>query len=277
MANGSGKQNTYDAAFIGLRYFGAQLALFRGRARLLQAELAEQLGYSESTIASIEQGRRVPQQDFIERADDLLAAGGVLKTGAPFLEQARYPAFFRDFAVLEADCVSLYSYENQAFPGQLQTESYARALFRVRVPSLSDEDIDRHVASRMGRQGLLTRDPLPVLGFVIEESVLRRPLGGTEVLKEQLDRLVACSELRNVEIQVMPTRLKEHAGMAGPVVLLETSERRHLAYVEVQDQSTLLSGPEEVSVLEQRYGIMRAQALPPWESTSLIKRLAGEL
>ncbi|WP_404816530.1 helix-turn-helix domain-containing protein [Streptomyces thermolineatus] len=266
-----------DSASEVLRYFGRQLALFRSRAGLTQTELGRLTGYSESSVAAFEHARRIPQPDFVDRADELLDAGGVLKAGKEFVEQARYPPFFRDFAKLEVDAVSLCSYENQVLPGLLQTEEYARALFRMRVPSLKDEDIEQHVAVRIQRQALLHRDPLPTLGFVVEEAVLRRPLGGPDVLKRQLKWLVQCAQLRNVEIQVLPTVVAEHAGVAGPMVVLETPEHRQLAYVEVQDQSILIAKPEQVSVLSQRYGIIRAQALTPWESTSLIEQLAGDL
>jgi len=84
-----------DSASAALRYVGCQLQLLRVRAGLTQAELGHLIGYSESTVASVEQGRRVPQPDFIDRADEVLGAGGVLKAGAPFMAQARYPARFQ--------------------------------------------------------------------------------------------------------------------------------------------------------------------------------------
>ncbi|GAA2503643.1 helix-turn-helix transcriptional regulator [Streptomyces thermolineatus] len=276
--DGRGVQDGEDgSASEVLRYFGRQLALFRTKAGLTQTELGRMTGYSESSVAAFEHARRIPQPDFVDRVDDLLRAEGILRAGKEFLELARYPPHFRNFARLEADAVSLYSYENQTFPGLLQTEEYARALFRVRVPPLGDEAIERFVAARIERREVLTREPLVLLNFVIEESVLRRPLGGTAVLKGQLERLVECAELRNVKIQVMPTRREEHAGMAGPLVLVETGEHRSLAYVEGQGQSTLISKPESVSVLSRRYGILRSQALTPWESVALVKRLVGEL
>lgn len=96
-------------------------------------------------------------------------------------------------------------------------------------------------------------------------------------MKDQLHRLLDCGSMRNVSLQVMPTRRETHSGLDGPMVLLETPERRSLAYVEGQSGSFLISDRDEVSVLTQRYGIIRAQALSPEESASLIERLAGEL
>jgi hypothetical protein len=97
-------------------------------------------------------------------------------------------------------------------PGLLQTEAYARATFSIRTPALDEEEIEHGVAARLACQVLLTRAPKPFLAFVIEEAVLRRPLGGRVVLKEQIVRLLACARTNYVTIQVMPTECEEHAG-----------------------------------------------------------------
>jgi transcriptional regulator with XRE-family HTH domain len=260
-----------------LRYFGGQMKLFRNRAGLSRAELGDRTGYSEATVASIEQGRRMPQQEFVEKTDRILGADGLLRAGLPYLLQSRYPTWFRDFALLEADAVSLYSYENHVVPGLLQTEGYARAVVAGSCPSPDDEEAESRVAGRLDRQAVLRRKPMPVLGFVIEEAVIRRPIGGPEVMKDQLRHLAECARMRNVSLQVMPTRRYTHAGLEGPMVLLETPERRNLAYVEGQRGSFLISDKDEVSVLTQRYGVIRAQALSPEESLSLMDQVVGEL
>jgi transcriptional regulator with XRE-family HTH domain len=265
-----------DSGSATLKYFGSQMKLFRGRAGLTRAELGARVGYSEATVASVEQGRRIPQQEFIDQADEALGAGGILRAGAPFLVQARYPAWFQDFALLEADAVSLYSYENQVMPGILQTEQYARAVFATNCPPLEDDELERRVEARLDRQRLLTRKPVAVLGFVIEEVVVRRPLGGRAVLNGQLSRLLELAGRRNVSVQVMPSLREAHGGLSGPMVLLDTPERRNLAYVEGQSGSFLVSERDEVGTLAQRYGIIRAQALNPEESLRLIEQVAGE-
>ncbi|PLW69299.1 helix-turn-helix domain-containing protein [Streptomyces sp. SCUT-3] len=266
-----------DAGSTTLKYFGSQLKLLRGRAGLSRAELGERVGYSEAMVAAVEQGRRIPQQGFVDQADEALDARGVLRIGASFLAQARYPSWFQDFAILEADAVSMYLYSNQTVPGVLQTEEYARAVVGGSCPPPDDDEVERRVAARLDRQTLLTRTPRPVLGFVIEEVVVRRPIGGSAVMEGQLRRLLDCARMRNVSLQVMPTCRETHAGLEGPMVLLETQDRRNLAYVEGQRGSFLISEQDEVSVLMQRYGILRAQALSPEESASLIEQVLGEL
>ncbi|WP_051782505.1 MULTISPECIES: helix-turn-helix domain-containing protein [unclassified Streptomyces] len=256
--------------------FGQLLKLIRVAARMERAELGARLGYSASTIASYEQGRRIPQPDFIDRADDVLTAGGVLKTLKEEMARAQYPAFFRDAAGLEAKAVELHVFATLAVPGLLQTEEYARAVFAMRRPLLDDETVEQRVAARVARQKIFSRRPLPTIGFVIEESVLRRPLEGRQVMRGQLEHLLLQGHRRNVEIQVMPIEREEHCGLAGPFTLMETRDGRRIAYVEVQKESRLYTERVAVREIEEQYGILRAQALTPRESLALVEKLLGE-
>ncbi|WP_327168792.1 helix-turn-helix transcriptional regulator [Streptomyces subrutilus] len=256
--------------------FGQLLKLVRVAAGMERAELGARLGYSASTIASYEQGRRIPQPDFIDRADEVLGAGGVLKTLKEEMARAQYPAFFRDAAGFEAKAVELHVFATLAVPGLLQTEEYARSVFAMRRPLLDDETVEQRVAARVARQKIFSRRPLPTIGFVIEESVLRRPLGGRQVMRGQLEHLLLQGHRRNVEIQLMPTEREEHCGLAGPFTLMETRDGRRVAYVEVQKESRLYTERVAVREIEEQYGILRAQALTPRESLALVEKLLGE-
>jgi transcriptional regulator with XRE-family HTH domain len=256
--------------------FGRQLKRFREWAEHDRAAFGAMTGYSASTIASYEQGRRVPQPAFIDQADELLGARGVLKEMKEEVARAQYPAFFRDAAKLEAEAVELHVYDNQVVNGLLQTEEYARAVFTMRRPILSEETIEERVVARIARQGALARKPLPTFSFVIEESVLTRPAGGRDVMRGQLEQLLLCGQHRNVDIQVMPNKREEHAGLAGPFTLIETKEGRRIAYVEAYKHSRLYTDRRTVRELEEQYGLLRAQALTPRESLAFIEKLLGE-
>ncbi|MEU9759890.1 helix-turn-helix transcriptional regulator [Streptomyces sp. NPDC047985] len=258
-----------------LRVFGRQLKRFRVRAGVERSEFGARLGYSASTIAAYEQGRRVPPPRFIDQADDLLDAGEVLKEMKEEVARAQYPAFFQGAAKLEAEAVALHVYDTHIVNGLLQTEEYAKAIFTMRRPLLSEETIDERVQARLARQGILTRQPLPTTSFVIEESVLTRPLGGGSVMRGQMEHLLLCGQRRNVEIQVMPNGREEHAGLAGPFTLIETLEGRRIAYVEAYKHSRLYTERKSVRELEEQYGLLRAQALTPRESLELIEKLLG--
>jgi transcriptional regulator with XRE-family HTH domain len=271
MSNQSKKSST-------LAYFGRLVAFYRKRAGMTQAELAEAVdGVGLAMIKAVEQGVRAARPDLIVQIDQVTGADGALLAGAEHIAQTNYPAGFGEQTNLERDCIWLHSYVPNTIPGLLQTEDYARAVISASTPALDDDDVERLVRGRIDRQDLLTRRPPANLSFVIEEHTLRRPLGGRPVLRQQLQRLVDVSALRNVSIQVMPTDVDEHTGLDGPIVLLETAKRRTLAYVEGQLGGEHVADPEEVSTLAQRYGIIRSQALTKGQSADFIKQIAGEL
>ncbi len=260
-----------------LRVFGRQLKRFRVRAGRERPEFGSLMGYSASTIAAYEQGRRVPPPKFIDQADRALDAGGVLQEMKEEVGRAQYPAFFRDAARLEGEAVELHVYATKAVPGLLQSEEYARAVCTMWRPLLTPEVIEERVAARLARQEIFARMPQPTISFVIEEALLRRPLGGRAVMRGQLEQVLLYGQRRNVEIQVMPTDLEEHAGLEGPFTLIETHDGRRIAYVEGYKDSRLHTERRAVRELEEQYGILRAQALTPRASLAFFEKLLGEL
>ncbi|GHD60535.1 transcriptional regulator [Streptomyces goshikiensis] len=234
------------------------------------------MGYSVSTIAAYEQGRRVPPPEAIDQADEVLDAGGVLMEMKEEVARAQFPAFFRGAAKLEAEAVELHAYDAHVVKGLMQTEDYARAVFRMWRPLLDDETIEQRIAARLARQEIFTRRPHPHLSFVIEEAALRKRLGGTSVWRGQLEQILLIGQARHVGVQVMPLDREEHAGLAGPFTLMEMKDGRRIAYTEVQSDSRLHTERGRVRELEATYGTLRAQALTPRESQALIEKLLGE-
>jgi transcriptional regulator with XRE-family HTH domain len=257
--------------------YGRLVKLFRERAGLTQQALADSVGYSYEQVASIEQGRRPAKAAFTEAAERVLRTGGALEVLQEQVDLARLPAFFRDFALLEAEAVSRFSYDPLLVPGLLQTEEYARTLLTAHFPPLDEETVDERVTARLARQALLTRKSPPIVFvFIVEEAALHRAVGGPEVVKGQLRRLLECVAMRNVEIQVMPSARAAHSGLNGQMVLLETTERRQFVSIESQGVVSVRSDREEVSEFWLRYGMLRSQALDTEESARLIERVAGE-
>ncbi|WP_328897419.1 helix-turn-helix domain-containing protein [Streptomyces sp. NBC_00236] len=257
--------------------FGRQLKLLRLRAGLDRTEFGKLVGYAAQSIASFEQGRRIPQPAFIDKADPVLDAGGLLLALKDELARAQYPPFFRDAARLEAQALELFLYAVSAVPGLLQTEEYTRALLAMRRPLLDEDTIELRVSARIARQEILTRWPAPLVSFVVEEAVLRRPFGGRPVLRGVLERILQVGQHRSVEVQVMPTDREDNAGLDGPFTLLTRKSGDQIAYLEVQGRSILLTDKDEVRSVAARYGIIRSQALTPRESLGFIEKLLGEL
>lgn len=259
-----------------LSVFGRQLKLFRERAGMDRARFGSLTGYSASTIAAFEQGRRIPPPRFIDQADEALEAGGVLCASKEEVARAQYPAFFRDAAKLEAEAVELHVYDTHVVNGLLQTENYTRALMGMRRPLLDEATIEQRVAARLARQEIFDRWPSPLLSFVMEEPVIRRPLGGEQVWRGQLEQLLLLGQKRNVELQVMPLEREDNAGVDGAFTLLMPRQGTPVGYLEVQGRSTLVTEREALHALSARYGIIRAQALTPRESLAFVEKLLGE-
>lgn len=261
-----------------LRTFGAVVQALREHAGLSREEFAELVRFSKHTVASVELGRRMPDPAFVERAEQGLGNTGALRRAAEHL--ARQPglaAWFRRWAGLEGLAIALYTYESRLIPGLLQTEAYARQLFIDQLPPLGDEQIEAQWAARAERKRLLLDRPNTAFSFILEEQLFLRRTGGAEVTRELIDHVLEMAELRNVEIQVMPLVCESHAGLAGPIQLLETPEARWYAYNEGQRGGLLFSDPKEVSVLQRRYARMRSQALTLPDSLSLLQRMRGNL
>lgn len=177
---------------------------------------------------------------------------------------------------MEREAVELCYYASHVVPGIFQTEEHARALFEMRKPLLDPDTIEQWVEARLSRQEILTRWPAPMVTCVIEEAVLRRPIGGWEIHKRQLAALLRLGRLRNIELQVMPLEHTEHAGLGGPLTLLTPKGRPQVAYLEVQSESRLITDAEEVRILAARFSSIRGQALTPVESLAMIEKLLGE-
>lgn len=274
--NGKDNAGGEPEASDSLRTFGAVVQALREHAGLTRDEFARLVRYSRHTVASVEQGRRMPDASFVEQAEEALGNTGVLRKAAQHLSrQPGLASWFRQWARLEAEAISLYTYECRLIPGLLQTEAYARRLFEHRLPPLSDEDIESHLAARLERQRLLMERPHTSFSFILEEHLFLRRTGGSTLTDQLIDHVIALSELRNVEIQIMPLTRGSHAGMAGPMQMLEVPEGRWFAYNEGQRGGLFFSDVKEVSVLQKRYARMRSQALPLEDSVGLLRRMRG--
>ncbi|WP_328503325.1 helix-turn-helix transcriptional regulator [Streptomyces sp. NBC_00457] len=272
-AVGGGEPEASDS----LRTFGAVVQALREHAGLSREEFGERVGLSKHTVASVELGRRMPDPTFAERSEGVLGNTGAVRNAAKHL--ARQPglaAWFRRWAQLEATAITLYTYECRLIPGLLQTEAYARTLFTNQLPPLSDEQIEAQWVARAERQRLLRERPNTAFAFILEEHLFRRRTGGAEVTREPIDHVLEISELRNVEIQIMPTEQETHAGLDGPMRLLETPENKWFAYCEGQESGQFIADPKVVSMLQMRYARMRSQALTLKDSMSLLQRMRGD-
>ncbi|KOG89627.1 helix-turn-helix domain-containing protein [Streptomyces varsoviensis] len=264
-----------------LRTFGAVVQALREHVGLTREEFATLVRYSKHTVASIELGRRMPDPVFVERGEDALGNTGALRKASPHVtRKPGLAAWFRMWARLEQEAISLYTYECRVLPGLLQTRAYAQAVSFGVPPLPNEEELDQRITARLLRQNLLStrRKPPCAFSFIVEQAVLERHTGGEEATRELFDHLLDVIDRHwNVEFQIMPLRQPTHAGLDGPMQLLETPEHRWFGYSEGQESGQLISTPKAISVLQQRYAKMRSQALTPEDSRALLMRMRGAL
>ncbi|MER7773653.1 helix-turn-helix transcriptional regulator [Streptomyces sp. NPDC096191] len=255
---------------------GRQLKLRREAVGMRAADFGEAVGYGEDLVYKVEGGKRIPRQEYLDRADAVLDAGGLIAAAWEDVKKVRYPKRVRELGKLEGKAVEIGLYECHVIPGLLQTREHARAVIGAAQPPYSPDDVERMVAARLARQSVFERSPVPALSFVLEEGPLRRPIGGTMVWREQLERLLEVGRLHNVVLQVMPTGCDTHSGLDGRIELLKFPDGTAVGRSDGAFNSRALTEPRYLRILELRYGTIRAQALSPGESLAFIEQLLGE-
>ncbi|MFF8569853.1 helix-turn-helix domain-containing protein [Streptomyces sp. NPDC015408] len=255
---------------------GRQLKLRREAVGMRAADFGEAVGYGEDLVYKVEGGKRIPRQEYLDRADAVLDAGGLIAAAWEDVKRVRYPKRVRELGKLEGKAVEIGIYECNSVHGLLQTPEHARALMEAAQPSYSMDDVERMVAARLARQTVLERDPAPSIHFVLEEAPLRRPVGGTMVRQRQLERLLEVGRLNHVTLQVMPTSTDAHPGVDGKIELLKFPDGTAVGRSDGAFNGRPVTEPRDLRILELRYGTIRAQALPSRESHAFIEQLLGE-
>lgn len=184
------------------------------------------------------------------------------------------PSWFQVYVGLEEAATLIRTYEVQFIPGLLQTEDYARAISASGHPGAPHEEIDQRVSLRMARQTLLTRRDAPRLWAVIDEAALRRPIGGRDIMRAQIGRLIEVAELPNVTLQVTPFRSGGHAAEAGAFTILRFPEADlpDIVYVEQLTSALYLDKRDDADAYMQAMEQLCVESAPP---SSTLDVLAG--
>ncbi|WP_432170118.1 helix-turn-helix domain-containing protein [Streptomyces sp. 1222.5] len=255
---------------------GRQLRLRREASGMRAADFGRAVGYGEDMVYKVESGKRIPRPEYLDKADRVLDAGGLLAAMKEDVEKVRYPKKVRELAELEARAVEYGVYVGLSVHGLLQTPEHARALFEVSQSAYTEAELERLVAARMARKAIFERTPAPALSFVQEEVTLRRQVGGTMVWRQQLEHLLGVAQLRNVTVQVMPTDSGAHPGLSGKIEVLKFGDGAVVGRSDGAYNGRPISDPKQLRILELRFSTIRAQALSPKESLAFIEHLLGE-
>ncbi|MEV0427628.1 helix-turn-helix transcriptional regulator [Micromonospora sp. NPDC050495] len=244
----------------------------RAGAEVSQEGLAGLIKWSPSTVAAIETGRRRPTLEFAVAADQALGTGGLLTQLLQAADQERGPSWFVPWRGYEQQAVRLRAFETCLVPGLLQTEEYARAV--ISTGGLHPSAVvDELVALRMERQLLLHRDNPPHCVFLLDETAVRRPVGGPAVLDRQLARLLELAELPAVRVHIVPLAAGEHAGLGGGFVLAELPDSERVLYLENAARGHVVDDPETIGVIERKWDSLLGEALSAGATLDLIRKL----
>jgi len=273
------------------RQLGRYLRELRNKARLTVKAAAETLEWSEAKIWRIETGQTSLRSHDVETMCRVYGAGNDLAGALMALAKETkakgwwhsygdvIPGWLDVYISLEGAATALSVYQSELVPGLLQTEDYARTLIRTDHPELNEQEIERRVQLRIERQALLTRvtDP-PGMGVVLNESVVRRPIGGQKIMADQLAHLLEVSELPNLAVRVMPFAGGMHHGVtSGPFVMLEfpingtgMPTEPTTIYIEGHAGALYLDKPHEVELYEQAFNHIQRASLSEAASKTVI-------
>jgi transcriptional regulator with XRE-family HTH domain len=270
------------------RQVAAALRELRERAGLSGAEVAKCMGMSPSKISRIETGNSGLQIEDVaallglyqvpaSTRDELLDLVRRSEERGWWTRQPGLPQLWRSLIDFEAKATRLQNYEALVVPGLLQTAEYARAIIQGIAPTITDAELDNLVAARMARQAVLTRANAPQFFAVVDEGVLRRPIGGPGVMHRQLHHLMGAAQQPHVTLRVVPLVAGAHAGLRGPFVILEFAEEPALVHVENHSTGLFLEEEADLAAYRVALGTILNAALAPAATAELISKLATEL
>jgi hypothetical protein len=253
------------------------------------ADVARALGTSVTKISRMETGERGLY------VDDVSACLGLYRVPAPEreellklvrnggdpnwwqLKQSGLPSEWQDLMSLEAEATAITNFEPLLVPGLLQTPEYATAVISGFNPELSESEVNALVATRMARQSLLAKRNGPTLHAIVDEIVLRRPVGEPGVMQRQLQHLLACARRHNITLQVLPFSAGATPGLDGPIVILDLADGSSVAHFETRRAGAFLSEEPHIQASKLAARRLSALAMSPDQAVRLIASIAREM
>ncbi|MBL7493725.1 helix-turn-helix domain-containing protein [Frankia sp. AgB1.9] len=271
------------------RGLGAELRDLRTALGLTSRAVAEQLGWSPSTLSRLESGQRGISPEDIAALLVVYKITGVERDR--LLDRAReadqpgwWEATWPGQTGLPKALVGLIGFESQAtrivdvamvlVPGLLQTAEYSRAV--MVGGGLAPQAVEARVAARLGRQAILSRPDPPELHVLLDEAALRRPVGGPAVMATQLRHVLTAAQRPSITVQVLPFEFGAHEGAGGSFVLLEFDKGRAIVHLEHAAGSMFQDEPEDVAPFVEIRDALTARALNPAQSTDVLVEVAEE-
>lgn len=253
--------------------FGAEMRRLREAAELSQTAVASRLGCTQTQVCRLEKATRTPSRSDAERLDRLFGtadSASFVRLYQHIIAQPGGPGWFRDWVEeIESIALILRSWDPLLVPGLLQTESYARHIFS-QEPQITSEEVEERVQTRMRRQGILDRDTPFVLLMLIDTGVLRRKVGGAEVMHEQLGHLLEIARRPTVSIQIVGPECL--IGLMGAFMIAELPAGQPDAiHVDSSAEGHVTTDRDSVTAIWKRYEAIRLWAYPEHMSLRMIE------
>jgi transcriptional regulator with XRE-family HTH domain len=260
--------------------FGAMLRHYRARAGLTQDKLGALAHVSGKLISAYENGWRVPTRPTtmdIDAVSVMNTSGALAELWDQFedgMNYQAYPDWFQDWPEKESAAATLRWFEPLLVPGLLQTDMYARALFSTRIGATENE-VEERVAARLKRQQVLTGERPPTLWVILDEWVLRRPVGGRHVMLEQVSRLAEAAQRPNIVFGLIPASAGAHEGLyGGGFAIADFDNAPSIAYQETAVHGQIVQETEHVGSLMAKWTTLGTEALPRKASMALLEEAA---
>ena len=264
-----------DGPMDGAAYLGEEIRFCREQAGMTQQQLADATHYQRPYVTRVEKGNLLASAEFADACDRIFKTAGHIGRLRKRVSERAHPDWFIPYVKLEREAESIRNYSNVFITGTLQTAEYAEAVFRAAHPHEGPEKIQAYVEARMQRHSAVFRDAPPRLWTIVHESALRTTVGGSSVMRTQLELLATCAASPHVTLQVLPFSASTPASNL-PFVLLTQPDRSEMLYTEALHRGYVEDTPTAVEKARETYEWLRAVALPPQDSLSMVRRIREE-
>ncbi|GII85926.1 transcriptional regulator [Sphaerisporangium siamense] len=255
--------------------FAYELRRFRQSAELTQKQLGERIGFSDSMVNLVELAKRPPSQRFAELCDQALGLDGTMVRLYTATRWKHSPEHFRPWLEEEQEATGLWCWEPTIIPGLFQTEEYARRIL-ASTPDITPDEVEDRVVARMQRRAMLNRANPPAIGVLMDEAVIRRPIGGVAVMGEQLRFLLEMAQHPQVTIQIVPYATDVHCGLVGGFLIAERNGSTYAAFAGALPYGRTVDDQPTLNRLARMYDTIRAEALPFRQSLRLIEEVVNQ-
>lgn len=252
-----------------LHRFGQAIRRQRERRGLSVAETADLFGYSTSAWSRYENGSPIPPK-LPAQLDEAFGTHGMFTILWEAIKDEAFPDRYQDYMREETGALEIFEYAPYWIPGLLQTRAYAHAAHVATTPDATADEIEWKLDLRMGRQERLRGDDGPFISAVLDEAVIRRVIGGAQVMREQLRSLLPLVDTGQSLLQIAPFVRGGRCALGGPLILLTLPDGGRMAYLEGVVNGQIVEDPATVRAHQRAYDRVRAEALTPGETADLI-------